>query len=93
MPAETIADKPPAPGGVTPGVNGEPVMGVSPPELEVIEKPSTASFKKSETYRWPKVTVPVTPRLWFGPLIANAGPNALVDGLMVKAKIWLVPVA
>jgi hypothetical protein len=70
--------RPPAPGGVPPTEYGDPVIAVSAPVLELIEKPSTASFKKSETYKWPKVTVAAIPVLWFGPVIASGVPNAPV---------------
>jgi hypothetical protein len=83
---------PPAPGGVPPNENGELAIAVSAPELALIENPSTASFKKSETYNWPVVdaTIPV---LWFGPGATSGVLKAPEDWLMVKAKIWLVLVA
>ena len=92
-PAETKLDKPPAPGGVPPRENGEPAIAVSPPVLELIEKPSTASFTKSETYKWPSVLLATMPLLWFGPAMLNGVPKAPVDGLILKAKIWLAMVS
>jgi hypothetical protein len=58
-----------------------------------MEKASTASFKKSETYRWPNVALATIPRLWFGPVIDSGVPSAPVDGLRVKAEMWSVLVA
>ena len=87
-PAETKLDKPPAPGGVPPNENGDPAIAVSPPVLGLTEKPSTASFKKSETYKWPSVLLATIPVLWFGPAVVSGAPNAPLDGFIVKAKIW-----
>ena len=79
---------PPAPGGVPPKSNGEPVIEVSPPEVVLIERPSTPLFKKSETYRYAPFALAASPVLWLGPGNTTGVPNAPVVESTLKARIW-----
>jgi hypothetical protein len=71
---------------VPPKEKGEPDIAVRAPELELIEKPSTASFKKSETYNWTFCDA-ANPILAFGPVATSGVPKAPEDWLIVKVRI------